>query len=81
MEIGVRELRERTSQLIDAVQAGERVILFAHGQPVADIVPHEHRARWVSGDLIRRGLSERSADAALSDEMLHFNRNTLGENG
>jgi prevent-host-death family protein len=41
MEIGVRDLRNRTSQVIDAVQAGQRVTLTVHGEPVADIVPHE----------------------------------------
>ena len=47
MEIGVRELRNRTSEVIGAVRAGERVVLTVHGEPVADIVPHAVRARWV----------------------------------
>jgi hypothetical protein len=33
MEIGVRDLRNRTGQVIDAVRAGERVTLTVHGQP------------------------------------------------
>jgi antitoxin (DNA-binding transcriptional repressor) of toxin-antitoxin stability system len=35
MEVGVRDLRNRTSQVIDAVKAGEQVTLTVHGEPVA----------------------------------------------
>lgn len=69
MEIGVRELRNRTSQVIDAVQAGERVTLTVHGEPVADIVPHGRRARWLSGEQLRRQLGERAADPGLTNEL------------
>lgn len=40
MEVGVRDLRNRTSQVVDAVKAGVPVTLTVHGEPVADIVPH-----------------------------------------
>jgi prevent-host-death family protein len=45
MVIGVRDLRNRTGQVVDAVKAGELVTLTVHGEPVADIVPHGHRVR------------------------------------
>jgi prevent-host-death family protein len=49
MEIGVRDLRNRTAQVIDAVRAGERVVLTVNGEPTADIVPHGERAGgWVA---------------------------------
>lgn len=64
MEIGVRDLRNRTSQVIDAVRARERVVLTVHGEAVADIVPHVRRSRWVPGDLLRRELLGRAADPA-----------------
>ena len=51
VEIGVRDLRNRTGQVIDAVQAGERVTLTVRGEPVADIVPHGRRARWLVGEI------------------------------
>jgi prevent-host-death family protein len=79
MEIGVRDLRNRTSQVIDAVRAGERVILTVHGQAVADIVPHVQRSRWVPGELMRRGLAERAADPTLSDELDQLAGQTLDE--
>jgi len=79
MEIGVRDLRNRTSQVIDAVRAGERIVLTVHGEAVADIVPHVQRSRWVPGDFIRRGLAERSADSALSDDLDRLAGQTLEE--
>jgi prevent-host-death family protein len=79
MEIGVRDLRNRTSHVIDAVRAGERVILTVHGEAVADIVPHARRSRWVPGELMRRGLAERSADPALRDDLDRLAGQTLDE--
>lgn len=53
IEIGVRELRNLTSQVIDAVRSGERVTLAVHGEAVADIVPHIQRGRWLNGDQLQ----------------------------
>lgn len=58
MEVGVRDLRNRTSQVIAAVRPGERVTLMVHGERVADIVPHMRRTRWLSGVLAGQTLDE-----------------------
>ncbi|MGH3181454.1 MAG: type II toxin-antitoxin system Phd/YefM family antitoxin [Gemmatimonadales bacterium] len=79
MEVGVRELRNRTSQVIDAVRAGERVILTVHGEAIADIVPHGRRTRWLSGDQFRRELAQRAADPALRHDLDVLAGQTLGE--
>lgn len=79
MEIGVRELRNRTAQVIDAVRAGERVVLTVHGEAVADIVPHGHRTRWLAGEQLRRELAERAADPGLHDDLDRLAGQTLGE--
>ncbi|HYQ78173.1 MAG TPA: type II toxin-antitoxin system prevent-host-death family antitoxin [Solirubrobacterales bacterium] len=79
MEIGVRELRNRTARVIDAVKAGERVVLTVNGVPTADIVPHGNRSRWLSGDHLRRQLEERSADAGLRAELDELAGGTLDE--
>lgn len=79
MEIGVRDLRNRTSQVIDAVRSGERVVLTVHGEPVADIVPHGRRARWLSGDHLRQELAERAADPALRADLDKLAGQTLAE--
>ena len=69
MEIGVRDLRNRTARVIDAVKAGERVVLTVNGEPTADIVPHGERARWLSGTALREQLADRAADPALGVEL------------
>lgn len=79
MDIGVRELRNQTGRVIDAVKAGERVTLTVHGEPVADIVPHGRRARWLSGPDLREQLADRSADPALRRELDELVGQTLDE--
>jgi prevent-host-death family protein len=79
VKVGVRELRNQTSQVIDAVRAGERVVLTVHGEPVADIVPHGQRARWLPGVRLRQELAGRAADPALRDDLDSLAGQTLDE--
>jgi prevent-host-death family protein len=79
MEIGVRDLRNRTGHVIDAVRAGERVTLTVRGEPVADIVPHGRRTRWLAGAQLREQLRDRAADAALRHELDALAGRTLDE--
>lgn len=39
MEVGVFEARNRFSELLDAAEAGEEVVVLRRGKPVARIVP------------------------------------------
>ena len=39
METGVRELRNNLSRYIRRIEAGERVVVTAHGRAVAELVP------------------------------------------
>lgn len=77
--VGVRDLRNHTSHVIDAVSAGERVTLTVHGNPVADIVPHAGRSRWLSGTDLHAQLASRQADAALRDTLDDLSGQTLDE--
>lgn len=77
MEIGVRELRNNTSHVIDAVRSGERVTLTVRGERVADIVPHGARTRWLSGSSLRAELATRAADHDLSTELDELAGQTL----
>jgi prevent-host-death family protein len=79
MDVGVRELRNQTGQVIDAVRAGERVTLTVHGEPIADIVPHQHRTRWLSGPNLKQALQTRAADPALSQDLDDNAGQTLDE--
>ena len=39
METGIRELKDNLSRYIRQIEAGERVIVTAHGRVVAELVP------------------------------------------
>jgi len=77
----VRDLRNRTAAVIDAVKAGERVTLTVNGEAVADIVPHGRRMRWLPGGLLRAQLVDQdgAADPALTRELDALAGQTLEE--
>ena len=79
MQVSVRELRNRTAAVVAAVQAGESVTLTSNGEPVADIVPHGRRARWLPGGWLSEQLGERQADFELSTELEHLAGQTIDE--
>ncbi len=73
----MRDLRNRTAQVIDAVKAGQRVTLTVHGEPVADIVPHGLRTRWLAGTSLREQLHGRAADPGLQGDLDELAGQTL----
>lgn len=79
MEIGVRTLRNRTADVIAAVESGERVTLTVRGNAVADIVPHGRRARWLSGERLTSELARRAADPGLREELAGLTGQTLAD--
>lgn len=79
MNVGVRELRNHTTRVIDAVRAGERVTLTVRGEPIADIVPHGGRTRWLAGSTLRDQLAHRAADPSLRDDLDELAGQTLAD--
>ncbi len=79
MEVSVRDLRNRTAAVVAAVQAGESVTLTSNGEPLADIVPHRRRARWLPGEWLSAQLEERQADAELSADLDRLAGQTIDE--
>lgn len=77
MDVGVRELRNDTARVIDAVRAGERVTLTVRGEPIADIVPHGGRTRWLSGAALHDQLDQRAADPGLQSDLDELAGETL----
>jgi prevent-host-death family protein len=43
--VGVRELRQSASQILDRVKMGDSVIVTEHGRPVARLVPVETESK------------------------------------
>jgi prevent-host-death family protein len=79
MEVSVRDLRNRTADVVAAVQAGEQITLTNRGEPVADIVPHRRRTRWLPGDWLRDQLADRHADPALKQDLERLVGETVDE--
>jgi prevent-host-death family protein len=65
MEIGVRELRNQTADVIERVRHGESVTLTVNRTPVADIVPHGHRPRTLPASRILAIRESHGADPGL----------------
>jgi len=77
--VSVRDLRNDTSQVVAAVRAGERVTLTVRGEPVADIVAHGGRSRWLSGAWLAGQLEGRQADPALTSVLAEALGDTIDE--
>jgi len=70
-EISVRELRNHTARVVEAVRSGERLSLTVNRTPVADIVPHAAvRSPWIPAEALRRIVQEAGADAGLLDDLV-----------
>ena len=65
MEIGVRELRNHTADVIERVRDGESVTLTVNRRPVADIVPHARRPQTSSAAHVVAIREDHGADPEL----------------
>ncbi len=66
LTVSVRELRNRTAAVVDAVRSGEQVTLTVNHDPVADIVPHvDQRDPWAPSSELRQIVRDASADQGL----------------
>jgi prevent-host-death family protein len=56
---GVRNVKDHFSEYLRRARQGERVVITAHGQPVAALVGlDETEAHTVGWDLVQRGVAE-----------------------
>lgn len=79
-EISVRELRNRTADVVAAVRSGERLSLTVNRTPVADIVPHTpQRSPWVPAATLRQIVDEAGADPGLLDDLADVRGELLDE--
>lgn len=68
--ISVRELRNDTAAVVEAVRAGELVTLTVNREPVADIVPHrDSRSPWLPASELRRIVEHAGADPELLSDL------------
>ncbi|ALO46376.1 type II toxin-antitoxin system Phd/YefM family antitoxin [Pseudohongiella spirulinae] len=63
-KINVRETRERLSALLDAVEAGEEIIILRHGKPVARLTtPQSDNVCFPDRTALRASLPAATVDA------------------
>jgi len=67
--VASRELRNRTRQLLERVEAGEDVTITVDGRPVARLTRVSEKPRWIHRDALLAMLAEVSADPGLRDEL------------
>jgi prevent-host-death family protein len=64
-----RDLRNRTRQVLDRVEAGEDVTITVDGRPVASLTRVSNQQRWISRDLLFEQLQRIQADSGLADDL------------
>lgn len=65
-EITQRDLRQRSKQIMDAVQRGETFIVTRDGHHIGQLIPLQERRRFVPrAEFVR--MSRRAASLSLSD--------------
>ena len=67
--VASRELRNRTRQLLERVEAGEDVTITVDGRPVARLTQVAKKPQWVHRDVLIGWLAEASADSGLRGEL------------
>ncbi len=76
-EVSVRELRNRTAEVLRRVEAGERLRVTVDRRPVAELVPLPSRSEWVPRRRLLDSLVQ--ADAGLGRELDEALPDTIDE--
>ena len=66
-QVSVRELRNRTAEVLRRVEAGQRLQITVDRRPVAELVALPQRATWVGRGRVAAGLLQ--ADHGLRSEL------------
>lgn len=55
--------------MLRKVEAGETVVITRRGKPVADLVPHRGRGRWLTPEEVVRLHETSAADPGLREDL------------
>ena len=66
-QVSVRDLRNRTAEVLRRVEAGQHLQVTVDRRPVAELVPLPHRATWVTRERVVASLIQ--ADPGLRSEL------------
>jgi prevent-host-death family protein len=67
--VASRDLRNRTRQVLERVEAGEDVTITVDGRPVARVTRLAQKPRWIARDLLFGQLRRIQADRGLIDDL------------
>jgi prevent-host-death family protein len=81
VEVASRELRNDTAGLLRRVEGGERIVITRRGKPVADLVPHKPKERWLGPDEVSEIVTKFSADPGLRDDLERLAGDTTDDLG
>ncbi|MBO0707534.1 MAG: type II toxin-antitoxin system prevent-host-death family antitoxin [Candidatus Dormibacteraeota bacterium] len=76
-QVSVRDLRNRTADVLRRVESGERVQITVDRRPVAELVPLPRRSAWVPRDRVLASLVQ--ADSGLKRDLEEALRDTIAE--
>jgi prevent-host-death family protein len=76
-DVSVRELRNRTAEVLRRVEGGERVRVTVDRRPVAELIPLPRRAAWLSRARVLETLVQ--ADAGLRSDLARALPDTIDE--
>jgi prevent-host-death family protein len=76
-EVSVRELRNKTADVLRRVESGERLRVTVDRRPVAELVPLPARSTWVPRQRVLDALVQ--ADPGLRDELSEALPDDIGE--
>jgi prevent-host-death family protein len=76
-DISVRDLRNRTAEVLRRVEAGERLRVTVDRRPVAELAPLPQRTTWVPRQRFLDGLIQ--ADAGLREDLADLLPDTVDE--
>jgi prevent-host-death family protein len=77
-DLSSRHLRNRTSEVLRRVEAGERFRVSVNRRPVAELVPLT-RPMWTPGSSMERALREARSDAELMHDLGPIRKQVIEE--
>jgi prevent-host-death family protein len=69
IDVPARDLRNRVSEILRRVQAGERLQITVSGRPVAELRPLGRKPGSMAAEEFWHALSRAQADAQLGDDL------------
>lgn len=76
-QVSVRDLRNRTAEVLRRVEAGQRIQVTVDRRPVAELIPLPRRSTWVTRERVVASLHQ--ADPGLRFELRQALPDTVDE--